>query len=219
MWFSDHDGLAVDLVLDVPIFASAYWRFNLEILHEKEFKDLFYRAWEGWLTLRGMANSPIEWWEGIKGKFRRLAQGYCSRRKSRREREVLGLQGQLEGLYRKYNRGEGFDREEAVRLKGQLREKFESRAREFLFRAQGDELEKGEWCSAYFFGKVREARRKKVIRGLRGDDGSVVTDVRGMGRVAARFYRSLFEEREVDWEKGETFLGRLRRRLGEEDRN
>ena len=50
LWFTDHDGLTVDLILDTPVFGSGYWKLNVNILEEREFKDFFYRAFKGWVS-------------------------------------------------------------------------------------------------------------------------------------------------------------------------
>ena len=153
LWFTDYDGLTVDLILDTPVFGSGYWKLNVNILEEREFKNLFYRAFEGWVSLKGMAGTTTEWWEGVKLKIRKLVQAYCGKRKALGGMEGARLQIQLEALYCEFNSGGVFDLVEAVRLKGLLREHYERRAREFLFRAQGEELVKGERCTAYFFGE------------------------------------------------------------------
>lgn len=168
LWFSDHDGLKVAVILDVPVFGPGYWKLNIEILEEEGFRELFLRAFEGWRSLRSMVTSPTEWWEGVKFKIRRLVQAYCGRRKARRAREVVQLTRQLKALYSRFNRGEVFDEGEALRLKRQLRVLHEMKAQELLFRVRGEECEKGERCTAYFFGAARTGKSSGSLPGSGG---------------------------------------------------
>ena len=67
-------------------------------------------------------------------------------------------------------------------------------------------MEKNETCSAYFFNLAKEVRGRKIIRGLKGEDGALQTGREQMMGIVSSFYRNLFKRREVDVEVGEGFL-------------
>ncbi|KAJ8352354.1 hypothetical protein SKAU_G00238300 [Synaphobranchus kaupii] len=91
----------------------------------------------------------------------------------------------------------------------------EARAKTFRFKAQKIAFEQDERCSAFFFKSVKVASAKAVIPGLRGEDGVLRTEGRGMLEVATAFYRRLFSEQKVDEGMGDFFLKFLKARVPE----
>ncbi|KAJ8352352.1 hypothetical protein SKAU_G00238280 [Synaphobranchus kaupii] len=91
----------------------------------------------------------------------------------------------------------------------------EARAKTFRFKAQKIAFEQDERCSAFFFKSVKVASAKAVIPGLRGEDGVLRTEGRGMLEVATAFYRRLFSEQKVDGGMGDFFLKFLKARVPE----
>ncbi|KAJ8344768.1 hypothetical protein SKAU_G00289610 [Synaphobranchus kaupii] len=66
--------------------------------------------------------------------------------------------------------------------------------------------------------RVRAARVKKRMVGLRGLDGKIQTGAVEMVGVATEFYRGLFENRVVEEGVGKRFLGLVEERVPEEVR-
>ena len=69
-----------------------------------------------------------------------------------------------------------------------------------------------------FFKSVRDRQSRKVIHGVRGENGSVAREPEEMVRVTTNHFRSFFKEREVDVEQGSVFLEHLSRQLLEDIR-
>ncbi|KAJ8335375.1 hypothetical protein SKAU_G00387170 [Synaphobranchus kaupii] len=66
--------------------------------------------------------------------------------------------------------------------------------------------------------KIRQARRRKVVEGLRGEDGTVKSGPEEMVEVATCFYKELFGRRDIDYGEGEGFLKVISGRIPEDVR-
>ena len=115
VWFSDHHAMAVSFVLKGPNFGRGFWKMNVGILREVEFERGYKDMYAGWVALKPMFKSVVEWWEWVKWRTKkRQLQGYF-----------------VEGNLRRDCTWEGY-RE----LQEQLRAALEERAKRFLFTAR-----------------------------------------------------------------------------------
>uniref|UniRef100_A0AAZ3PI26 Reverse transcriptase domain-containing protein n=1 Tax=Oncorhynchus tshawytscha TaxID=74940 RepID=A0AAZ3PI26_ONCTS len=69
-----------------------------------------------------------------------------------------------------------------------------------------------------FFKSVRARQSRKVMHGVREENGSIVREPEDMVRVTTDHFQGLFKEREIDVEQGNVFLEHLSRRLLEDIR-
>ena len=207
MYFSDHSGVAVAVNVEGPKFGKGYWHLNVRVLQEEAFQLRVRNLYRAWTKLKPFFPSVLEWWEGWKRSVRDLAQGYCKGKKKRELRRFYDLQRELEGLYVQWNGGGAFDIQRWAVLKEGLKEWSEERARAYSFRCRVEKQERDEKCSAYFFQTVRAALSKKVVGGLRGEDGVIVRGAEDMVGVASRFYGELFRDKGVELGARDRFLG------------
>ncbi|KAJ8352366.1 hypothetical protein SKAU_G00238420 [Synaphobranchus kaupii] len=205
----------VGVEISVVVFGKGYWKLNTGLVLEQDFKTQFINLYKGWVGLQPYFNSLVDWWEGVKVRVGVFARKYC-RWKGRRElctfREV---RHQLQKLYGEWNKGAELNTGEVERLMLWQRRWCEARAKTFRFKAQKIAFEQDERCSAFFFKSVKVASAKAVIPGLRGEDGVLRTEGRGMLEVATAFYRRLFSEQKVDGGMGDFFLKFLKARVPE----
>ena len=181
VWFSDHHAMTVSFVLKGPNFGRGFWKMNVGILREVEFERGYKDMYAGWVALKPMFKSVVEWWEWVKQRTKkRQLQGYF-----------------VEGNLRRDCTWEGY-RE----LQEKLRAALEERAKRFLFTARREFVEKNETCSSYFFNRAKEAKRRKVIKGLKGEGGSVQTGREEMMETVTKFYQELFRRREEGGRRG-----------------
>lgn len=215
LWFSDHDGVRVSLRVGAPVFGTGYWRLIVNILREKEFRDLFVSYFAEWLELKRACTSVIDWWEGTKTKIKKVAMFYCRRRCARRRGAVAGMQRALEQLYNAANKGAPFEAGRVAEVKAALADHYKREAKGFLFRSRCTGLGQDETCSSFFFGAVKGAQKKRVFVGLRNRENAVVSDPDGMVEVASAFYRVLFSVKVVDELGAGSFLNCVTARVPE----
>ena len=70
-----------------------------------------------------------------------------------------------------------------------------------------------------FFKSVRARQSRRVMHGVREENGSIVSKPEEMVRVTTDHFQGLFKEREIDVEQGNVFLEHLSRRLPEDIRD
>ncbi len=46
--FSDHNLITIDCCVEKRAYKSCYWRFNVKLLNDKRFYDVFQNFWETW---------------------------------------------------------------------------------------------------------------------------------------------------------------------------
>ena len=215
LYFSDHSGVVVTVGWNAPAFGRGCWRMNTQVLEEEAFRVRFIEAYKGWARLRPFFGSAVQWWEMTKARIKSFVIGYCQGKWRREQRRFSKLQRELEGLYTSWNGGGGFDVGRWERVKAELKIIYEEKARALAFKSQGEKHEKGETCSAFFFQRVRAARARRAMVGLRGMDGRVVRGTQEMVEVASCYYSDLFQEREVDRSAAERFLSLVEERVPE----
>uniref|UniRef100_A0A8K9V1F6 Reverse transcriptase domain-containing protein n=1 Tax=Oncorhynchus mykiss TaxID=8022 RepID=A0A8K9V1F6_ONCMY len=219
VFFTDHDGVFLQVGPPVCLFGRGYWKLDRDILEEQAFVDAFFCFFRRLDGLRSMCEGVLEWWDLVKGRIRAFIIGYCRRKKREERREVDRIQRLIELEYEAGNLGGSIDWERFAALKAQLRELQEQKARAFLERAHSGFLEHNETCSAMFFKSVRARQSRKVMKGVREENGSIVSKPEEMVRVTTDHFQGLFKEREIDVEQGNVFLEHLSRRLPEDIRD
>ncbi|CAB1332955.1 unnamed protein product [Coregonus sp. 'balchen'] len=232
VFFSDHDGVLLQVGAPVCLFGRGYWKLEREELDEQAFVNGFVDFFRGLEGLRSMCEGVLEWWEIAKVRIRVFIIGYCKRKKREERSEVDHIQRLLEleleagklGGSVDWERssalkleagqlGGSVDWERSSALKAQLREVHERKARPFLERAHSGFLEHDETCSAVFFKSVRGRQSRKVMYGVREENGRVVRETEEMVKVTTEHFRGFFQERAVDVEQGNVFLEHLSRRF------
>ena len=155
VFFTDHDGVFLQVGLPVCLFGRGYWKLDRDILEEQAFVEAFFCFFRRLDGLRSMCEGVLEWWDLVKVRIRAFIIGYCRRKKREERREVDRIQRLIELEYEAGNLGGSIDWERFSALKAQLRELQERKARAFLERAHSGFLEHNETCSAMFFKLVR----------------------------------------------------------------
>ncbi|CAB1340743.1 unnamed protein product [Coregonus sp. 'balchen'] len=183
VFFSDHDGVLLQVGAPVCLFGRGYWKLEREVLDEQAFVNGFVDFFRGLEGLGSMCEGVLEWWEIAKRK--------------KREERLLELEL------------------EAGNLGGEVHER---KARAFLEHAHSGFLEHDETCSAVFFKSVRGRQSRKVMYGVREENGRVVRETEEMVKVTTEHFQGFFQERAVDVEQGNVFLEHLSRRVPEDIR-
>ncbi|CAB1325345.1 unnamed protein product [Coregonus sp. 'balchen'] len=206
VFFSDHDGVLLQVGAPVCLFGRGYWKLEREVLDGQAFVNAFvdfFRRLEG---LRSMCEGVLEWWEIVKVRMRVFIIGQWKKKKREEKREVDHIQRLLELELEAGNLGGSADWERSAALKAQLREVHEWKARAFLMRARSGFIEHDETCSAGFFKSVRERQSRKVMYGVREESGRVVRETEEMVKMTTEHFQGFFQERAVDVEQGNVSL-------------
>ncbi|CAB1323375.1 unnamed protein product, partial [Coregonus sp. 'balchen'] len=203
VFFGSQRGVLLQVGAPVCLFGRGYWKLEWKVLDEQAFVNCFVDFFRGLQGLRSMYEGVLEWWEIAKVRIGVFIIGYCKRKKREERREVDHIQRLLELELEAGNLGGS----------AQLREVHERKACAFLERAHSGFLEHDETCSAMFFKSVRVRQSRKVMYGVREENGRVVRETEEMVKVTAEHFRGFFQERAVDVEQGNVFSEHLSRRF------
>ncbi|CAB1330918.1 unnamed protein product [Coregonus sp. 'balchen'] len=164
-FWGDHDGVLLQVGAPVCLFG----RGGLE-------------------GIRSICEGVLEWWEIGKVRIRVFIIGYCKRKKREERREVDHIKRLLNLELEAGNLGGSVDWERSSALKAQFREVHERKARAFLERAHSGFLEHDETCSAVFFKSVRGRQSRKVMYGVREENGRVLRETEEMVKVTTEHF-------------------------------
>ena len=92
VFFSDHDGVLLQVSSPVCRFGRGYWKLDRDVLDEQTFVNAFIGVFRGLEGLRSMCEGVLEWWDLVKVMIRVFIIGYCKRRKREERREVDHIQ-------------------------------------------------------------------------------------------------------------------------------
>uniref|UniRef100_A0A8C9TDW6 CCHC-type domain-containing protein n=1 Tax=Scleropages formosus TaxID=113540 RepID=A0A8C9TDW6_SCLFO len=120
-WPTDHLMVESTVSIEAPLRGPGYWKLNVDVLKEKEYRDLFYKHFKVWQELKSFCGSVSDWWEDTKTKVRTITRQYCVRRRARSCRAIRKVEKKLEKLYAHHNNGKDFNSDREVELKAKLR--------------------------------------------------------------------------------------------------
>ena len=136
-------------------------------------------------------------WELIKTEFRSETINYSkTKRKGINKRETV-LQGKLVELDNRICQGNGdlnqplLDEYVYDATKKELKEIYNNKAREAMFRSKARWIEKGEKPTNYFFNLEKRNFEKKVIAQLKIENGEIITVMKEINKELESFYSDL----------------------------
>ena len=72
--FSDHSLVLCRMIVSSVKLRSSYWHFNVTLLSDLQFKDVFRFYWESFREQKDQFSSLQQWWDIGKVNIRQLCQ-------------------------------------------------------------------------------------------------------------------------------------------------
>ena len=216
--YSDHD--AVTTTFSVPEAipqGSGYWKFNISILDEPDYKDLVSSFWGSWQKLKASYPTLNSWWDVGKFKLKSLTIRYCTRRLRAQKSARLELTREADLLKAQVDAGHtsALDSYKDATAKIAALDLEEARGAQTRSRARW--CEEGESSSSYFFRLEKKRQKESHISGIHLPDKSVVSDLPGLLHGWSAFYKSLFSSIDTDLVAQEDLLANVESTLNKED--
>lgn len=108
VWFTDHVALSVKFNVFVVDYGPGYWKVNISVLADENFKISFREMYAGWAEMRPYSASAAVWWEGVKVKIKIFVRRYSSWKRKQELSDFRDLRRRLQELYGVWNRGESW---------------------------------------------------------------------------------------------------------------
>ena len=173
------------------------WKFNNQLLEDENYVKLITECLPRILVKYQEVESHQLLWELIKMEFRTETIQYSkAKRKEFKNRETF-LQRKLDVLDNEICHGNGLFNQslldEYESIKTELKDIYEKRGQEAMFRSKARWFEKGEKPTNYFFNLEKRNFEKKVIAQLKLENGEIISDMEQINKEIELFYGNLLE--------------------------
>ena len=189
------------------------WKHNSSIFLDPDFSSIIESFWASWRRRKKDFRSIQLWWDRGKERLKRLAIGFCSRKKALQERERVFLVNLASHLKGKIDQGSVSFTDIYEKVLARIADFDRLKAKGARMRARVQWAEEGEMSSRYFYRLEKKRGTEQWIAAIRGTDGKVVTDIDGICRSWVDFFSTLFSSDELDLKVQEDLLGNLSVRL------
>jgi len=194
----DHKPVCLDFKLSTNVRGKGYWKFNNDMLKDKEFEDGIKKVYDDIINDYEQCVTRGLLWDYIKFKLK----GYCIQYGIAKSRVVKGKCSLLQDALDLYDRklcdsySESICRER-VKVKRELDEIYEKKSIGYQIRSRAKWVEQGEQSTKYFLNLEKNRQNNNCINALRNDDGNTVTTDTEILQVAKNFYTDLFKSRNI----------------------
>ncbi len=207
---SDHELICLDLELSSQKRGLGYWKFNNELLRDREYVNLVKncimenenRYAENIEQETNVENLKLTisdqlFFEVLKFEIRGLTISYCARRKKEenvREREIVE---EIENIFDKPG---DEDSSENIKKRKDLENELEiirqNKVKSTIIKAKANWIENGEKCTKYFCNLENKKYTEKLMFKLIGDNGETITETEDIINEQKRFYEKLYSKKE-----------------------
>ncbi|KAJ8352436.1 hypothetical protein SKAU_G00239120 [Synaphobranchus kaupii] len=144
----------------------------------------------------------------VKERIKEFCVAYGKIRRREEKARVWLSQKELQYWMGVANRGGRVDSEEVKRVKSEIREHYNQKAKGFSFMARVERREKDEKVTAFFFKSIKTRQTTAFMETLRSEQGEVVEQQDKLD-AAVRFYSALFRARERNVSEGDRLVSQL----------
>lgn len=201
---SDHDFIMINLNSQTEVgvsFGKSYWKFNDELLDDKNFVSGFEFFWK---LISRTESASLTWWDHMKENIKQFCID-SSKTKNK------NLYGELRTLRKQYN---SLDLTQNSNLK--LLDEIKTRVKEIetslwkgsIIRSKAHDLETNENPTSYFFQKETHSAKSKTVKNINHNNHSY-TSSRDILTCFKSFYENLYDEEPVDSSLNSLFLENL----------
>ena len=194
----DHKAIFLSIAInDAFQRGPGTWKFNNQLLEDENYVQLISECFPRILLKYQEVESHQLLWELIKMELRTETITYSkANRKELKNRETV-LQTKIDALDNKIcHENEHFNQtllDEYESIKIELKEIYEKRGQEAMFRSKTRWIEKGEKPTNYFFNLEKRNYEKKVIAQLKLENGVIISDMKQINKEIESFYSNLLE--------------------------
>ena len=217
--FSDHSCFYFDLGFEnIFLMGKSYWKLNCAILREAGVKDDFKDLWDRLKREKYKYESILHWWDFVKGEIKSFYIEICKLKNYFKYNLLNGLESRLRKLYDSaYVTGKP-DMKQIEEVKDRIEKIRDDLAEGIKIRAREKELQCGEKISKYLINKQRSISAKKLLTGLKDEDGNEITSFQSIQSHVTRFYANLYKHEPSSIVHQEKFLDYVKCCLDDSDR-
>ena len=173
-------------------------KFNNKLLEDESYVQLINESYPAILDKYKDLESKQLLWEMIKMEVRAKTISFSKRRRLEFKQKEIDLQNEIDELDRKICAGNCLDTallntyEEA---KKQLKEIYDLKGKEAMFRSKARWVEQGEKPTKYFFNLEKKNYAKKTIKELKVNDSETLTDLKDINRKIEEHFTEMLSSK------------------------
>lgn len=193
--FTDHCLVLCEVFIANVKVKSAYWHFNVSLLDDMNFIDVFPSFWENFKLQKSCFKNLRQWWDCGKVQIKLLCQQYAynvtrdiTRSIGTLESEIINLQNLVEA------KGEQSFIDSLKCKKSALVDLLGTRTKGALVRSRFQMLTQMDAPSRFFFGLERRNGQSRVMHSIRSKTGQELKEPADIRRRAVQFYAELYKD-------------------------
>lgn len=191
--FSDHAIVICKVFISNIRSKSAYWHFNVSLLSDAKFKEVFRFFWKEFKLKKKCFINLKQWWDVGKVETKLLCQQYTfnvskniTQKMKELEEEIVEVQTILEST----GGQNGVDVLKSKRMV--LANLLGVKAKGALVRSRYQNLTQMDAPSKFFFNLERKNGQSRYIHSLRSENGQELTVLSEIRQRAVKFYKDLY---------------------------
>ncbi len=211
---SDHKVLWIQVDMSGIKRGPGIWILNTEILKDENFKEKIVEFIKKEQENQMHKEEKRIWWDNLKYDIGKCAREYSriiQKIKKRKEEEIrIELRDELSK--------EDFNIQKTVMLEDKLREIEERKFKGAMIRSKAKYLVEGEKCTSFFFNMEKNRQRAGMIKELIGRRGEKVKKTEDILKEIKYYYEMLFKSEGVDREEMDFLIGKIKRKIDNNDK-
>ncbi len=191
--FSDNKLITIDCSVEKRTYKSCYWRFNVKLLNDKRFCDVFQNFWETWKKEKERFESIIQWWDVGKIHIKGFCQQYVSHSTMCMKMTLEWFEKEINAVEEKMFVTNSIHLQEKwTDLKQELCSVLNVKVKTALVRNRFLSIKDMDGPTSYFFNLERKAGKKYIMYRLKDKNGHYTEDPIKMRQIAVDFYSDLY---------------------------
>ena len=171
------------------------WKFNNQLLEDKDYIDLINTSYPRILDKYKEVKSKRLVWEMIKMEIRSTTIEYSKKRRLKLRRKEIEIQDEIQKLDRQICNDQYLDENilnKYESAKKELKEIYELKGKEAMFRSKARWIEQGEKPTKYFFNLEKKNYDRRIIKELKNENGEITTNFKDInGKIEDHFSKIL----------------------------
>lgn len=197
--FSDHDFVDLDFSLDgAPRRRNEIWKFNSSLLTDSDFKQLITDEIEKRKLEVNNFASLGDWWDDLKGRFRKISTDFSTRKHRKLTAERSSLTKQLVRAKNALHSGDVRVAPAVRDLENALASLISKEAEGAKIRSRAQWLEECEKPTRFFFRLEQKRAGKHFFESLVDEAGVEKSSQSDLESILVNFCRRLFFKDSLD---------------------
>ena len=188
---------------------KGYWKINNSTLNEENYKVGINKLFDDLLEEYGQDVPKLLLWEFLKLKIKEFTISYCTSRSLSVKQNIKDLEEKIDEIDRSHDSLTNDQYDERKKLKQELDNLYENRAKGYQVRSRAKWVECGEKSTRYFLGLEKTRKSANCITCLKDADGIPHHSDAEILKVAKSYHERLYKSNASQEDDIDLFLESL----------